>query len=92
MFSLLTWLRKINIHILKQLVGARVCVCAHLPLMPNLTWSFAPFRKTSDCGELHGLTTSDKFVEGIYKVELDTKSYWKALGISPFHESAEVSV
>lgn len=65
---------------------------AFIPSMPNLTWAFAPFRKTSDSGELHGLTTEDKFVEGLYKVELDTKSYWKSLGISPFHEYAEVSV
>lgn len=74
-----------------------VCVWCHLamafiPSMPNLTWAFAPFRKTSESGELHGLTTEDKFVEGLYKVELDTKSYWKSLGISPFHEFAEVSV
>ncbi|XP_076991834.1 transthyretin [Tamandua tetradactyla] len=46
--------------------------------------------KTSKSGEVHGLTTDEKFEEGIYKVELDTKSYWKALGISPFHEYAEV--
>uniref|UniRef100_A0A8C5KJ54 Transthyretin n=1 Tax=Jaculus jaculus TaxID=51337 RepID=A0A8C5KJ54_JACJA len=54
------------------------------------TW--APFAsgKTVETGELHGLTTDEQFVEGMYKVELDTKSYWKALGISPFHEYAEV--
>ncbi|ELK28254.1 Transthyretin [Myotis davidii] len=46
--------------------------------------------KTSEFGELHGLTTPEKFVEGIYKVELDTKAYWKELGISPFHEHVEV--
>ena len=74
-----------------------VCVWCHLataliPTMPNLTWTFAPFRKTSESGELHRLTTEDKFVEGLYKVELDTKSYWKSLGITPFHEYAEVSV
>ncbi|XP_036888371.1 transthyretin [Sturnira hondurensis] len=54
------------------------------------TWELFASGKTSDFGEVHGLTTSDKFVEGIYKVELDTKSYWKELGISPFHEFAEV--
>nr|XP_036881118.1 transthyretin-like [Manis javanica] len=58
--------------------------------MPDLIWIFVPSRKTNELGELHGLTTDEKFVEGIYKVELDTKSYWKALGISPFHEYAEV--
>ncbi|CAK6448035.1 unnamed protein product [Pipistrellus nathusii] len=46
--------------------------------------------KTSEFGELHGLTTAEKFVEGVYRVELDTKAYWKELGISPFHEYAEV--
>ncbi|XP_060261171.1 transthyretin isoform X1 [Ovis aries] len=56
------------------------------------TWEPFASGKTSDSGELHGLTTEDKFVEGLYKVELDTKSYWKSLGISPFHEYAEVSV
>ena len=65
---------------------------AFIPSMPNLTWTFAPSRKTSEFGELHGLTTDEKLVEGIYKVELDTKSYWKSLGFSPFHEYAEVSV
>ncbi|NP_999377.1 transthyretin [Phacochoerus africanus] len=54
------------------------------------TWEPFALGKTSEFGELHGLTTDEKFVEGIYKVELDTKSYWKALGISPFHEYAEV--
>lgn len=59
--------------------------------MPNLTWTSVRYRKTGETGELHGLTTDEKFVEGLYRVELDTKSYWKALGISPFHEYAEVS-
>nr|BAL44396.1 transthyretin [Chiropotes satanas] len=54
------------------------------------TWE--PFAFGSESGELHGLTTEEEFVEGIYKVEIDTKSYWKSLGISPFHEHAEVSV
>uniref|UniRef100_A0A8C3X4T2 Transthyretin n=1 Tax=Catagonus wagneri TaxID=51154 RepID=A0A8C3X4T2_9CETA len=54
------------------------------------TWEPFALGKTSEFGELHGLTTAEKFVEGVYKVELDTKSYWKALGISPFHEYAEV--
>ncbi|KAG8516770.1 Transthyretin, partial [Galemys pyrenaicus] len=54
------------------------------------TWELFASGKTSEFGELHGLTTEEKFVEGIYKVELDTKPYWKALGISPFHEYVEV--
>ncbi|NP_001267607.1 transthyretin precursor [Sorex araneus] len=54
------------------------------------TWEPFASGKTSEFGELHGLTTDEKFVEGIIKVELDTKTYWKALGISPFHEYVEV--
>ncbi|XP_008827061.1 transthyretin [Nannospalax galili] len=54
------------------------------------TWEPFAAGKTAETGELHGLTTHDKFVEGVYRVELDTKSYWKTLGISPFHEYAEV--
>uniref|UniRef100_A0A8C6DSU4 Transthyretin n=1 Tax=Moschus moschiferus TaxID=68415 RepID=A0A8C6DSU4_MOSMO len=54
------------------------------------TWEPFASGKTGESGELHGLTTEDKFLEGLYKVELDTKSYWKSLGISPFHEYAEV--
>ncbi|KAH0501785.1 transthyretin [Microtus oregoni] len=54
------------------------------------TWEPFASGKTAESGELHGLTTDEKFVEGVYRVELDTKSYWKALGISPFHEYAEV--
>ncbi|XP_012512049.1 PREDICTED: transthyretin [Propithecus coquereli] len=54
------------------------------------TWEPFASGKTSETGELHGLTTVEKFVEGVYKVELDTKSYWTGLGISPFHEYAEV--
>ncbi|XP_049756270.1 transthyretin [Elephas maximus indicus] len=54
------------------------------------TWELFADGKTSEFGELHGLTTEEKFVEGVYKVELDTKSYWKAVGISAFHEYVEV--
>ncbi|KAM5222125.1 transthyretin [Ctenodactylus gundi] len=54
------------------------------------TWEPFASGKTSETGELHGLTTTENFVEGVYKVELDTKAYWTALGISPFHEHAEV--
>ncbi|XP_004579648.1 transthyretin [Ochotona princeps] len=54
------------------------------------TWEPFASGETSATGELHGLTTNEKFVEGVYKVELDTKAYWKSFGIAPFHEYAEV--
>ncbi|XP_066481722.1 transthyretin [Tiliqua scincoides] len=46
--------------------------------------------KTNEFGEIHELTTDEQFVQGLYKVEFDTSSYWKALGVSPFHEYADV--
>nr|7RLK_A Chain A, Transthyretin [Notamacropus eugenii]7RLK_B Chain B, Transthyretin [Notamacropus eugenii]7RLK_C Chain C, Transthyretin [Notamacropus eugenii]7RLK_D Chain D, Transthyretin [Notamacropus eugenii]7RLK_E Chain E, Transthyretin [Notamacropus eugenii]7RLK_F Chain F, Transthyretin [Notamacropus eugenii] len=54
------------------------------------TWELFAAGKTNDNGEIHELTTDDKFGEGLYKVEFDTISYWKALGVSPFHEYADV--
>ncbi|KAM9225004.1 transthyretin [Dugong dugon] len=54
------------------------------------TWELFADGKTNEFGELHGLTTEEKFVEGVYKVEFDTKSYWKQIGISPGHEYVEV--
>lgn len=50
------------------------------------------YRKTNEFGEIHELTSDEEFVEGLYKVEFDTSSYWKALGVSPFHEYADVSI
>ncbi|XP_053104040.1 transthyretin [Hemicordylus capensis] len=46
--------------------------------------------ETNEFGEIHELTTDELFVRGLYKVEFDTRSYWKAIGISPFHEHADV--
>ncbi|XP_038622638.1 transthyretin [Tachyglossus aculeatus] len=54
------------------------------------SWELFASGKTSEFGEIHELTTDEKFVEGVYRVEFDTKSYWKALGLSPFHEKADV--
>ncbi|OXB65231.1 hypothetical protein ASZ78_006226 [Callipepla squamata] len=49
-------------------------------------------RQTNENGELHELTTKEQFVTGIYKIELDTASYWKKLGLNPFHQHADVSI
>ena len=53
---------------------------------------FYHYRKTTEYGEIHELTTEEQFVEGTYRVEFDTSSYWKGLGLSPFHEYADVSI
>ncbi|XP_059671512.1 transthyretin-like [Gavia stellata] len=36
------------------------------------------------------LPTKEHFVTGIYKIERDTASYWKRLGLNPFHHHADV--
>ncbi|NXC18847.1 TTHY protein, partial [Corythaeola cristata] len=46
--------------------------------------------KTTGYGEIHEITTEEQFVEGVYRVEFDTSSYWKGLGLSPFHDHADV--
>ncbi|XP_041648043.1 transthyretin [Cheilinus undulatus] len=41
-------------------------------------------------GEIHNLITEQQFPAGVYRVEFDTKTYWKSEGSVPFHEAAEV--
>ncbi|XP_031167686.1 transthyretin [Sander lucioperca] len=45
---------------------------------------------TDDTGESHNLITEQQFSAGVYRVEFDTKSYWKNEGSTPFHEAADV--
>lgn len=47
---------------------------------------------TDDNGEVHNLITEQAFPAGVYRVEFDTKSYWKSQGSTPFHEVADVSI
>uniref|UniRef100_A0A8C8VHN9 Transthyretin n=1 Tax=Pelusios castaneus TaxID=367368 RepID=A0A8C8VHN9_9SAUR len=53
-------------------------------------WQEFAIGKTTEFGEIHELTTDEQFVEGIYRIEFNTSSYWKGLGLSPFHEYADV--
>uniref|UniRef100_A0A663E712 Transthyretin n=1 Tax=Aquila chrysaetos chrysaetos TaxID=223781 RepID=A0A663E712_AQUCH len=54
------------------------------------SWELLNSKQTNDNGELHELTTKEQFVTGIYKIELDTASYWKRLGLNPFHHHADM--
>ncbi|KFV40847.1 Transthyretin [Tyto alba] len=54
------------------------------------SWELLNSKQTHDNGELHQLTTKEQFVTGKYKIELDTASYWKSLGLNPFHHHADV--
>ncbi|NXY23571.1 TTHY protein, partial [Atrichornis clamosus] len=54
------------------------------------SWELLNSKQTNDRGVLPELTTKEKFVTGLYKLELDTASYWKSLGLNPFHHHADV--
>ncbi|NXL61014.1 TTHY protein, partial [Chordeiles acutipennis] len=54
------------------------------------SWELFNSKQTNGNGELHELTTKEQFVTGIYKIELDTASYWNRLGLNPFHRHADV--
>ncbi|NXT94731.1 TTHY protein, partial [Anhinga rufa] len=54
------------------------------------SWELLNSKQTNNNGEQHELTTKEQFVTGIYKIELDTASYWKKLGLNPFHHHVDV--
>ncbi|NWW78207.1 TTHY protein, partial [Climacteris rufus] len=54
------------------------------------SWELLNSKQTNEKGGLPELTTKEKFVTGLYKLELDTTSYWKSLGLNPFHHHADV--
>uniref|UniRef100_A0A672Z4D3 Transthyretin n=1 Tax=Sphaeramia orbicularis TaxID=375764 RepID=A0A672Z4D3_9TELE len=45
---------------------------------------------TENDGEIHNLITEEEFPAGVYRVEFDTKTYWKNEGSTSFHEVADV--
>ncbi|KGL94099.1 Transthyretin [Charadrius vociferus] len=53
-------------------------------------WQLLNSKQTDDNGESQELTTKEHFAAGIYKIELDTASYWKRLGLNPFHHYVDV--
>ncbi|XP_066038172.1 transthyretin-like [Chamaea fasciata] len=54
------------------------------------SWELLNSKQTNEKGGLPELTTKEQFVAGLYKLELDTASYWKSLGLNPFHQHADV--
>lgn len=46
---------------------------------------------TDATGEIHNLVAEEAFTPGIYRVDFDTKAYWKNEGSTPFHEVTDVS-
>ncbi|KAA0708771.1 Transthyretin Prealbumin TBPA [Triplophysa tibetana] len=56
------------------------------------TWEKIASGKADASGEVHDLITEQEFTPGVYRVEFDTKAYWKAEGLTPFHEIADHKV
>ncbi|XP_051466422.1 transthyretin-like [Apus apus] len=54
------------------------------------SWDLLNTIQTNDNGEFRELITKEKFATGIYKIELDTATYWKKMGLNPFHHHADV--
>ncbi|KAM3620204.1 uncharacterized protein V6R79_019679 [Siganus canaliculatus] len=54
------------------------------------SWTQIASGVTNDTGEVHELITEEQFSVGVYRVEFDTKAYWKKQGSTPFHEVASV--
>ncbi|MCI4389381.1 hypothetical protein PGIGA_G00097300 [Pangasianodon gigas] len=54
------------------------------------TWEKVASGNTNIAGEVHELLSDQDFKPGVYRVEFDTKTYWKAEGRTSFHEVAEV--
>ncbi|XP_070688779.1 transthyretin [Pempheris klunzingeri] len=53
-------------------------------------WTHIVNGVTDANGEIHNLITEQQFPAGVYRVEFDTKAYWKTAGSTPFHEVADV--
>ncbi|XP_037624974.1 transthyretin [Sebastes umbrosus] len=53
-------------------------------------WTQIATGMTDATGEVHNLITEQQFPAGVYRVEFDTKTYWKNEGSVPFHEAADV--
>ncbi|NWU80279.1 TTHY protein, partial [Onychorhynchus coronatus] len=54
------------------------------------SWELLNSKQTNDKGGLPELTTKEQFGAGTYKVELDTTSYWKNMGLNAFHQHVDV--
>uniref|UniRef100_A0A3Q3E0T4 Transthyretin n=1 Tax=Labrus bergylta TaxID=56723 RepID=A0A3Q3E0T4_9LABR len=62
-----------------------------LKVSQKTTYFTVPSHRVTDAtGEIHNLITEQQFPAGVYRVEFDTKTYWKNEGSVPFHEVAEV--
>ncbi|XP_010870615.1 transthyretin isoform X2 [Esox lucius] len=56
----------------------------------GMTWAQVASGVTDVTGEVHNLISEQDFQSGVYRVEFDTKAYWKSQGTTPFHQTAEV--
>lgn len=54
------------------------------------SWKEVAHGLTDQAGEVNSLISKDDFVAGSYRVDFDTKSYWKTKNRTPFHEESQV--
>ncbi|KAF7690204.1 transthyretin [Silurus meridionalis] len=82
----------LNVKILDALKGAPAGNVALTVFRQGAdkTWEQIASGSTNVAGEVHELLSEQDFRPGVYRVEFDTKTYWKAEGRTPFHDVAEV--
>ncbi|KAJ1191466.1 hypothetical protein NDU88_000782 [Pleurodeles waltl] len=56
----------------------------------NGSWILFATGKTTSLGEVPDLVKAEDFVEGVYKVKLNSWAYWRKVGITPFYENVQV--
>ncbi|KAF5900441.1 transthyretin, partial [Clarias magur] len=81
----------LNVKILDALKGAPAGNVALTVFRQGAdkTWEKLTSGHSNIAGEVHELLTEEDFKPGVYRVEFDTKAYWKTEGRTPFHEFAE---
>ncbi|XP_053469827.1 transthyretin [Ictalurus furcatus] len=82
----------LNVKILDALKGAPAGNVALTVFRQGAdkTWEKVGSGNTNIAGEVHDLLSEQDFKPGVYRVEFDSKTYWKTEGRTPFHEVAEV--
>ncbi|NWW62982.1 TTHY protein, partial [Ifrita kowaldi] len=53
-------------------------------------WKLLNSKETNEKGVLPEFTTKEQFVAGLYRLVIDTASYWKSMGLNPFYHHVDV--
>ncbi|NWV30315.1 TTHY protein, partial [Origma solitaria] len=79
----------------KVVDAVRGSPAANVPVMlykevADGVWKLLNSKQTNDKGGLPEFASKEEFSPGLYKLELDTATYWKSLGLNPFHHHVDV--